>query len=630
MSRSLEPRKVFTRAEVAQRIRELKAEKPVVVGFTSGVFDLLHPGHVAYLEAARSRVDLLVVAVNSDQSVKSYKGPGRPICGEDARARVVAALASVDFVFIFDERTNAENIEQLRPDLYLKAGDYSREKLTSASLVESYGGKVETIAFEDGFSSSGIIEKIRSTSLEPLLYEKAREIQPGRPAVFVDRDGTIIREFDYLNEPEKVEELPGAYQALRKLQDAGFVVVMVTNQPGIGLGYLTREEFIKVTGALLRQASGRHGVLFERVCFCPHSKGARCACRKPGTALVQGIVDELKLDLSKSWVIGDMTCDAQLAQNVGCRSVGVKTGKGLSDGEFKAQPTLLLSDLAEAADAILRIVSEEAGHPGRRVMRHNQQSSAAASDALAALSQLSRNVAHDFNNLLGAIQGCIDLIRQKLGVRGRDEEHPLGSALRIMEKATESGRELTAKLGSFGEPDHIQSPAALRRCLECVEGLLRIRHTVEVHIDCAEDIKVEAPEFQLTQMILQIAKNAVDAMANPRDRHLLFHASLERFDRGRLSLPDGEYVRLSIIDHGAGLKAELQETVFTPFLSTKLRGVGKGLGLSMAMARSIMTHLGGALTLASRVDTGTTISLLFPAPGTTFRCENQDTARSAE
>jgi rfaE bifunctional protein nucleotidyltransferase chain/domain len=624
MTRGGESRKILTRAEVAQRIRELRAERESLVGFTSGVFDLLHPGHVAYLEAAKSQVDLLVVGVNSDQSVRSYKGPDRPICREDARARVVAGLASVDLVFVFDERTNAENIEQLRPNLYLKAGDYSKEKLTSAALVESYGGKVETIRFEDGFSSSQIIEKIRATPIEPLLYEKIRAIQPGRPAVFLDRDGTIIREFDYLNDPEKVEELPGAYHALRKLQDAGFVLVVVTNQPGIGLGYLSREEFIRVTGALLRQASKRHGVLFERICFCPHSKGARCACRKPGTALVTGLADELKLDLSRSWVVGDMTCDVQLAQNLGCRSIGVKTGKGLSDGEFSVEPTFLLADVVEAAETILRLTSETASEPRSHKVRGEQMPSSTG-DALAALSHLSKSVSHDFNNLLGAMQGCIDLIRQKLGVRGRDEEHPLGSALRIMERATESGRELTAKLGSFGEPIQVESPVPLRRCLECVESLLRVRHSIEVHIDCSEEVKVVAPEFQLTQMILQISKNAVDAMAHLRERHLLFHVSTEDFAGGRLSLPDGPYVRLSIIDHGSGLKAELQETVFTPFFSTKLRGVGKGLGLSMAMARSAMTRLGGALTLASQVDTGTTISLLFPAPGTTFISENQDT-----
>jgi len=115
--------KISTRENLSKLIPRLQSEGKRI-GFTSGVFDLIHPGHVDYLEQASSLCDILVVAVNSDSSVRTNKGDSRPICSEEARIKVVASFESVDFVFLFDEKNNNTNIEVLKPQFYIKAGDY--------------------------------------------------------------------------------------------------------------------------------------------------------------------------------------------------------------------------------------------------------------------------------------------------------------------------------------------------------------------------------------------------------------------------------------------------------------------------------------------------------------------------
>jgi rfaE bifunctional protein nucleotidyltransferase chain/domain len=133
--------------------------------FTNGVFDLLHPGHVEYLEAARALGDHLLVAVNSDRSARGLaKGAGRPVADERARARVVAGLAAVDRVVLFDAPTPLELIEALRPDVLVKGGDYSRDSIVGAEIVEAAGGRVVTIPLVGGYSTTSLVERCRAAT----------------------------------------------------------------------------------------------------------------------------------------------------------------------------------------------------------------------------------------------------------------------------------------------------------------------------------------------------------------------------------------------------------------------------------------------------------------------------------
>ena len=142
-----------------------RAGQPGPVVFTNGVFDLVHPGHVELLEAARREGAGLIVGVNSDASVRRlYKGPGRPITAEDARARVVAAFSAVDCVVLFDEETPLAIIQALAPDVLVKGADYSRDRIVGADWVESHGGRVVRVPLVPGLSTSALLERLRAPS----------------------------------------------------------------------------------------------------------------------------------------------------------------------------------------------------------------------------------------------------------------------------------------------------------------------------------------------------------------------------------------------------------------------------------------------------------------------------------
>jgi rfaE bifunctional protein nucleotidyltransferase chain/domain len=130
------------------------------VALTNGSFDLLHVGHVRSLEQARALGDLLVVGLNSDASVRAYKSPDRPVLPEGERAELLAALACVDFVVLFDEPTAERLVVAVRPEVYVKGADYAARPIPEAGIVREYGGRVELIPLEAGRSTSGLIEEI--------------------------------------------------------------------------------------------------------------------------------------------------------------------------------------------------------------------------------------------------------------------------------------------------------------------------------------------------------------------------------------------------------------------------------------------------------------------------------------
>lgn len=153
--------KCVSREDAQKKISNLKQSGKRVV-FTNGCFDLLHPGHIQYLEAAKDLGDALVIGLNSDASVKENKGPTRPINPEHTRAIMLAALACVDMVVIFNEKTPILLLSELQPNLHIKGGDYKIEDLPETPTVEGYGGEIQIIPFLAGYSSTSLIEKIKA------------------------------------------------------------------------------------------------------------------------------------------------------------------------------------------------------------------------------------------------------------------------------------------------------------------------------------------------------------------------------------------------------------------------------------------------------------------------------------
>ena len=154
-------RKVLSIPEAEAFAGRLRQAHRTVV-FTNGVFDLLHPGHVRYLRDARREGDALVVAINSDRSVRAIKGPARPLNPASERAEVLAALECVDAVVVFDEDNPQEIISRLQPDVLVKGADWKANAIIGREIVEARGGRVVRIPLAEGYSTSAIIDKIRS------------------------------------------------------------------------------------------------------------------------------------------------------------------------------------------------------------------------------------------------------------------------------------------------------------------------------------------------------------------------------------------------------------------------------------------------------------------------------------
>ena len=164
MTATIQKIKTLDRAR-EERQNEKRSGRQVV--FTNGCFDILHPGHVRYLSAARNLGDFLIVAINSDRSVRTIKGNKRPILSENSRAEILAALQCVDLVLIFDEDNPLVVIEHLLPDILVKGGDWAENQIIGAETVRQNGGRVISIPFETGFSTTGIIEEILAKYSRP-------------------------------------------------------------------------------------------------------------------------------------------------------------------------------------------------------------------------------------------------------------------------------------------------------------------------------------------------------------------------------------------------------------------------------------------------------------------------------
>jgi len=151
--------KVLAPKDLSQKVSELRSQGQKIV-FTNGCFDILHPGHLSYLQRARALGDALIVGINSDRSVSELKGKLRPIFDQEERCALLSGLESVSFVTIFEEDTPRNLIKMILPDVLGKGGDWPVEQIVGRQDVEASGGKVVSLPFEEGYSSSGIIQRI--------------------------------------------------------------------------------------------------------------------------------------------------------------------------------------------------------------------------------------------------------------------------------------------------------------------------------------------------------------------------------------------------------------------------------------------------------------------------------------
>lgn len=310
--------KVCPRAELAARLAALP--RPLV--FTNGVFDVLHRGHVNYLHQAAALGGSLIVAVNSDASARMLgKGPDRPLNRAEDRAAVLAGLASVALVTFFDEGTPVELIQEIRPDLYVKGGDYDMETLEETRVVRSWGGDALAIPFVDGYSTTSLVQRIRAG--DGAGDGAGASAAAPRQAAFLDRDGVINRDRAYVSRWEDFEFVPGAIDAMRRLKQAGYALVVVTNQSGIARGYYSEAQYQALTAAM-QQALADAGAAVDAVYHCPHHPKGQlaelaldCDCRKPAPGMILRAAKELNLSLPDSILVGDKPSDIEAARAAG-------------------------------------------------------------------------------------------------------------------------------------------------------------------------------------------------------------------------------------------------------------------------------------------------------------------------
>ncbi len=152
-------KKIKSLNSILRIVSQLRSHRKII-GFTNGCFDILHPGHIDYLGKAKRYVDVLIVGLNSDSSVRKIKGNTRPFNNQQDRAKVIAGLEAVDYIVIFDSPTPYEIISKIKPDYLFKGGDWKKNKVVGREIVESYGGKVVILPYLKGYSTTQLVKKI--------------------------------------------------------------------------------------------------------------------------------------------------------------------------------------------------------------------------------------------------------------------------------------------------------------------------------------------------------------------------------------------------------------------------------------------------------------------------------------
>ncbi|MBI4092918.1 MAG: HAD-IIIA family hydrolase [Candidatus Kerfeldbacteria bacterium] len=317
-------------------VQRLHKQRKVIVTY-SGSFDLIHRGHVRALQEAKAQGDVLVVLLNSDRSVRSYKGPNRPILNQRERAEILAAMKPVDYIVIFDDINPKRILRAIRPDVHCNGPDWGKN-CVERDTVEAYGGKIHVLSWERGRSTTNIIKRVLDA-----------HSQPKSTAIFIDRDGTINENNQgYTHRKEDLVFAPQAIKALKELSATNHKVIITTNQSGIGRGYYRTRDMEKLHDWMLGFLNKR-GVRIDRIYHCPHAPTAGCVCRKPKAGMLMKAVRDFGISLNDSWLIGDDERDIMMGREVNVKTI--KLGPRMSK-TLKLEPHFYAKNLLEAVRRI--------------------------------------------------------------------------------------------------------------------------------------------------------------------------------------------------------------------------------------------------------------------------------------
>ena len=319
-----------------ETVGKIREENNTIVTI-NGSFDIIHSGHIYILEEAKKQGDVLIVLLNSDKSVKKYKGPVRPINSERDRARVLSALEMVDYVVLFNTLTPNDLLEKIKPDVHCNGSEWGKN-CVEREVVERYGGRIHILKEKRAKSTTDLIEKIIRSYSQTIVR-----------AVFLDRDGTLnVNQPEYLHRPQDFKFAPFAISALKTLEKTDYKIIILTNQSGIGRGYFKEEEMKKVHQWLLNQLK-KEKIRIDKIYYCPHRPENNCPCRKPNVGMLLRAVKDFNISLSRSWLIGDGESDIIMGRKANLKTI--KIGKKMTK-KLKLEPNYYAKNLLEAVKII--------------------------------------------------------------------------------------------------------------------------------------------------------------------------------------------------------------------------------------------------------------------------------------
>ena len=333
--------------EITPIIKKLKKSGKKIVAY-SGTFDILHVGHILSIQEAKKQGDILIILLNSDKSIRKYKGPQRPINCQVDRVKILSVLSAVDYIVIFNELTPNKILSKIKPDIYCVGTDWGRGNI-ERRIVEENNGKIHILKNIKGGSSSKIIQKILKQYRKPVVK-----------AIFLDRDGVINKnEPEYLYKIKDFKFLPGVMRGFKKLSKTKFKIIIITNQSGIARGYFTENDLKKLHNWVLNLLKMK-GVGIDKVYYCPHHPDfgdekyrKKCNCRKPNLGLVQKAVEDFKISLNDSWLIGDDTRDILMGRTANLKTIFI--GKNQKEfNKLKILPHYFAKNFLEAINIILK------------------------------------------------------------------------------------------------------------------------------------------------------------------------------------------------------------------------------------------------------------------------------------
>ena len=328
--------KVKSQKEIIEIARDLKKQGKRTIAL-SGSFDILHADHIKSFKEAKGQGDVLIVLLNSDKSIKTYKGPSRPINEQKCRIEVLSAIEYIDYAVVFDEITPVEILSKIQPAVFCQGKEWGKNCI-ERKAVEGYGGKIRIFKHTLSTSTSEIARKISDVYFKP-------EIK----AVFLDRDGTINATHPgYVRNPGQFKFQLGAVEAIKKLSKTDYKIIVITNQSGIAKAVVSENNLAEIHNKMISDLK-RKGGRIDAVYYCPHFPDSGCGCRKPEIGMFLKAAKDFEINLSKSWMVGDEEKDVVAARMANIKAIKIK---GKMSKEAKLEPHYYAKDLLGASKII--------------------------------------------------------------------------------------------------------------------------------------------------------------------------------------------------------------------------------------------------------------------------------------